>query len=370
MKKILLFCLIAVMLIISSTKINAQDDKPQIKVNVLLQPWLYFAENESALKKNGVGYDFYIRRARIILSGNVNDWIYFFCETDNPNFGKTGLNDKGESERKYDGMFMQDAFVDFRIAPEIQIATGMILLPFSHQSRMGAVTIHSLDYQNIFSGHMIQEKVWRDYGVEARGLVFNKSLGYRFGFFGGKSNTQDQIPRITGRVDANLFDAEDSFFYNGIYFGKKKIFSFGAGFDIQPGAVTDNTGKSSLYYAMTGDVFVDYPLDNNELIFQAGAAWYERGYTSIPNSTNFATHIGTGLGIFGELGFRCNKIEPIISFNMFDSKADGKDITNVNLGFNIWLKEKFANIKTEYGLLKKENEKMLSIFKIQTQLFF
>jgi hypothetical protein len=362
---ILLIALLGIFSLYEGT-VRAEEIQPSLKVNFLLQPWFYFAENEAALKKNGFGYDFYLRRARIIVSGNLNDWIYFFYETDNPNFGKARENkDKGIIERNYDTIYTQDAFVDFRIAPEIQIATGMILLPFSHHDRQSAVTIHTIDFHNIFSGHLIQEKAWRDFGVEARGLVFGKLLGYHFGLFSGKTGTSDQIPRMTGRVDVNCMDAEDTFFYNGIYFGKKKIISLGLGFDLQPGAIADKNGNTAMYYALTGDAFVDYPIgENDELIFQTGAAWYERGYVK------GIADAGTGLGLYGEIGYRMGKFEPVLSFNSFDSKKSGEDTSNILAGLNIWLKEKNANIKLEYGLLKKQNVTARSIMTIQTQLFF
>jgi hypothetical protein len=60
----------------------------------------------------------------------------------------------------------------------------------------------------------------------------------------------------------------------------------------------------------------------------------------------------------------------VLSFNSFDSKKSGEDTSNILAGLNIWLKEKNANIKLEYGLLKKQNVTARSIMTIQTQLFF
>ena len=70
--------------------------------------------------------DFFLRRGRLILSGQITDGVKVFLETDNDNLGRNGVSSSTD---------IQDAFVDFRLLKndhaEAWVSTGLILLPFS-----------------------------------------------------------------------------------------------------------------------------------------------------------------------------------------------------------------------------------------------
>jgi hypothetical protein len=344
----------AASLMVSGSALADDADKPNIKVRFLLQSQAQVTEDGNP-DGDGFGTEFFLRRARIILAGNLNKWIHFFVETDNPNMGKNG--DWGKA------FFIQDAFVDFQFMPEFNVAAGMILLPFTHHNRQSAASLNSVDYHNLFSGRFVKDFVWRDAGVEARGIISNM-LDYHIGIFNGLRGTKtdgmvtlnpDDMPRIAGRLALNIFEPETAFFYGGTYLGKKKVLQFGAGFDLQPGAALSDTGSESMYFAASADAFWDIPLnDKMELTGQVAFVWYDRGHDEVfvdggPNS--FTPNKGSGMGVYGDLGFRYDFIQPTLGAEWFNADKEGADLMNVRADLLWWIKGHNANLKLEYAYL-------------------
>lgn len=324
---------------------------------------------------------FMIRRARVILNASVAKNVTLFWESDDYKRGGQG-NDgaaTGSVETNKDsvpgsfndkiGMFTQDCYINYKIAPEFQLAFGMILLPFMHLNRQSAVSPLGVDYDTAVV-NLYATNVWRDTGFEARGLLFNGLIDYRLGVFQGKSksggtdvSSNDDVnpngfPRLTGRVQLNLLDAEDGFFYSGNYLGKKKIASFGAGYDFQQKSDLNGSGATAdvkNYMAWTIDFFVDYPIDPATVFtFQAAyvnmkhrpAADYEKEY---------GYFIETGCLFMGSL-------QPVLKYMTWvakDNVTTGRNATTTYLvaGLNYFINGHNANLKFEYRfpLGKDEN---------------
>jgi len=358
---------------------SAQDsDEPKINVRLLLQPWIEATE-DGAPSGDSWGTEMFLRRTRIILAGNVNKWIHFFYETDTPNYGKNGdYNTK---------LVTQDAYVDFQFYPEFKLAVGMILLPFTHHSRQSAASLNALDYHNFFTGKFIagKETGWRDFGVEARGIVADR-LDYRVGIYNGLRgaactdpeavncqvlNSAD-MPRITGRIAVNLFDPEPDYFYGGIYLGKKKVVTLGAGVDMQQGATLDAKGNDKAYFAYSADLFVDYPLENDmEVVAQGAFVQYDRGYVPDPKTAGvFAPDLNSGSGFYAEAGFRYGMIEPVVGYESYSAdEGNTNDRTAMLAGVNLFIKGHNANVKLQTGMLE-EAGKEKNVVTLQTQLLF
>ena len=332
---------------------NAQDkDAPNIKVRFLLQSQAQMTENGNP-DGDGLGTEFFLRRARIILAGNINKLVHFFVETDNPNMGKNG--DWGKA------FFIQDAFVDFQFMPEFNVAAGMILLPFTHHNRQSATSLNSVDYHNLFSSRFIKDFVWRDAGIEVRGIVANM-LDYHLGIFNGLRGAKvdgmetlnpNDLPRIAGRLALNIFEPETGFFYGGTYLGKKKVLQFGAGFDMQPDSILSESGTTSMYTAVSADAFWNIPLDDKmELTGQVAFVWYNRGHELTAGTVGtFTPHAGTGMGVYGDLGFRYDVYQPTLGGEWFNSDKEGADLANLRADFLWWFNGHSANLKLEYAYL-------------------
>lgn len=162
--------------------------------------------------------DFFLRRGRIILKGQMTDGVKFFIETDNDNAGKNG----GASA----STDIQDAWMDVKVCENEQASAwlqgGLILLPFSLENRASAASLLGIDY-NAETIKFVNHFVWRDYGAELHGSIMNK-IAYRIGAFDGYDQyataaveKNDDAPlRYTGRVDVNVLGevAKGGWFYS------------------------------------------------------------------------------------------------------------------------------------------------------------
>lgn len=366
--------LVALALIAAMPKNAASGtDDPKMDVHFLLQPQITMGMSHG--DEANFNQDMFLRRTRVILMGNVNKWVHFFFETDNPNLGKDGNFALSRT-------FTQDAFVDFRFANEFKVAVGLILLPFTRHNRQSAVSLMGLDYHTALygGGRFPNTHVWRDGGVEARGIVADK-LDYRVGIFRGFEGADgginpDNMPRFTGRVAYYFEGKEDGFFYGGTYLGKTKIISVGAGFDFQLDGTFDDKGETAPYMAFTGDVFIDLPMGTNALTAQAAFMYVDGGYAAAMaadgiTAAGFAKNGINGMGSFAEVGYLIGNLQPLVAFEWWDGESDAQDITNVRVGANYYIKGHNANVKLDYGLLQvgKDADRN-SVVTIQTQLFF
>ncbi|WP_456392369.1 porin [Persephonella sp.] len=347
------------------------NDESTVWMSLLLQLRAEWVQ-DGQIDGSGWERDFYIRRARILFGGTINRYVDFFVETDNPNMGKNYNNDS----RTY----IQDAWIRFKFAEEFKVVLGQILLPFSHNNATGATSLLGLDYNiTVVKFPQTSHFVWRDYGAEVMGLVKlpTGSLDYRIGMFDGAKTVQngtvyinkDNNPRITGRLQYNLFDSE-GFYYKGTYLGKKKIVSFGAGIDYQKDAAADNYTTPTVvddYKAWTIDMFIDYPLASGDVAtFEAGYINYDYGNTGNPND---------GDAIYAQCGYLINKqigigkLEPTFRYQNFDSSVNGYDVTDYYFGLAYWIDGFRANVKAEYMLDDRDGTDH-DTFTLQAQILF
>ena len=312
-----------------------------VKLHYLMQPYVQFTNNPNGAVD--LESDFFLRRSRIILSGQVSRWVKFFMETDSPNWGKDGNWNPN--------FFVQDAWVEFDIMPEFKINVGMLLIPFIHQSRQGATTLHTLDYHGAMVKYPVgSHMVWRDMGVEFRGIVAN-ALDYRVAITNGVAGVGDDIPRFSGRVAWNFFDPEPAYYYAGTYLGKKRVLALGAAFDLQPDAIN---GKD-LYYALGVDLFWDLPFTNGNRLSGQAAFVYYNGYAGTVGGVP-ATVDAQGMGLLFDIGYAIGDWEPMIGFDWFKPNDNASDLKDqhleIHVGLAYWLHGHNANIKLDLALVK------------------
>lgn len=188
---------------------------------------VHYSHTDDAIDKD----DIFLRRGRFILAGQVTDGILFFVETDNDNAGKRGADVSTD---------IQDAFADIRIWGDHWVEAGLVLLPFSFESKSSAASLLGIDY-NAETVKFVNHFVWRDYGAELHGN-FGKWVAYRVGVFDGYdpygTATHESNPdadfRYTGHVALNLLgDVETGWFYSQSRLGSGNYVSVGAGYDRQ-----------------------------------------------------------------------------------------------------------------------------------------
>ncbi len=333
-----------------------------VTLSYLLQPQMQINHDLGA---DATTNDWYIRRSRIILGGQVSEWVSFFMETDSPNWGRGGNFNANTS------FFVQDAWVKFNLHEAFNVHMGMILPPFVRHFRQSAVSLNTLDYHgtlNQYPGGM----VWRDLGIEFGGLLFNERIDYRLSVAnGGWGDGLTEIPRFTGRIGYNFLDSEPGYFFGGTYLRSKRIFSVGVAFDVQPdilAGVTDPAGNpaTDMYFAVGADVAWDLPfVGGNRLSGSANFVYY-----------GDEDYINAGMGIMFDIGYAIGKWQPLLLANWFKpERADDFDdhFLRLGAGLNYWLHGHNANIKLEVAMVKNPTVEFSDsqiVTTLQTQLFF
>ncbi|MBN1654282.1 MAG: hypothetical protein JXA30_10975 [Deltaproteobacteria bacterium] len=396
----------------------APQPPPLFKPGLLLQTWARI-EDLPAGEEFDTRFTLYMRRIRILLSGQINDLVNYFAETDNPNFGKYG-----DFAPK---MFIQDAWVELNVAPEFQLDIGMLLLPFSHQGMQGATTLNALDYHVRLIRYPISQ-VWRDMGVMARGLLFDNVLEYRLAVTNGahpnaktKTNAAEASypsdprnpkdwPRLTARLVLNAFEPEGvptvaGFFYKGAYLKEtpegiisaKKVLALGGSVDWQKGVNVSmqeveqdvwEVDETKDYFAAAADVFAEIPLSDDKRVALTGQVnfyFYNHGDRKGLSFYDLEGNkdLYSGVGIASELGLRYDAIEPIISLDWFNSSkvpddaGEIGDYLAVYGGINYFWMAHALTFKLEVGAQKEPRlsgseiiDKFAPFGTIQSQFLF
>lgn|GEM_PF-2892286 len=170
----------------------------------------------------------------------------------------------------------------------IRLDGGLILVPTSYNHLQSAATHLVLDYGPytfVESGPM-QEKVGRDTGLQARGVIAGKLVEYRLGVFQGVRGRGNVNPlRTTGRISLHPFKtASHSFFYAGNRFGKTKVLSLGAAVDAQKDCRN-----------IHGDIYAEMPLaEGSCLTLQTDVSSYDGGdlLPDLPKQTTYLAEAG------------------------------------------------------------------------------
>jgi hypothetical protein len=382
--------------------LSDQEKGVALNVAVLAQPWLQVtAPAASGEGSRGIGaadgespsFEFFLRRARIMVYGSVNPHIQFFLDTDQPNFGKGG--DFAAP------MFVQDAFLTYSFGRELQIDGGMMLVPLSHHTIESAAGLNALDYHADLV-RLPAGKVFRDTGLQFRGLVADDRIHYRLGVFEGvrmppvgplamgasaPAPLNDKgLPRFVGQVRVNLLGSEPDFFLKGMYFSPTPILSIGVGADYQAHAVYGADGSPRAWVGLSADVFAEYPLSpTSELVFKANGFRYAEGSSTLPGTAPAQTVPGAnplpgGLGgttFYFELGIRLDWIEPLAFVDYVAGKNDTVKVVAPHAGINFWVLKHAFNVKTDVGY-KKTDTNVAGVVTttkdvlgtVQAQLFF
>jgi hypothetical protein len=339
-----------------AVKLNISDDT-FLDLHGLLQPFtlLTYTPGEGTA---GLLPEFYIHRARLILGGQVTKWVGFYLDTDTPDWGKGGTWTQPD-------FLLQDAFVHFNLFDWLRIYAGYFPTPFVHNAAENAATLQALDYHNLLLGIPAGSKQnGRDDGVLLRGLLFNKLLEYRVAVTAGVTGTQSHIPRFSGRVAVNLFDAEEDFFYSGGYFGKKKVLSFGVAADYQPDALSPGKAR----FAAGGDAFFDLPVGQMRLCGQLDLVYYgeDPGSANPIDLIDPASPAGAGhsLGLGGDVGLLIGRFEPLVAADFYSVIAGPISIDAGTLdlhgGLNFWLSGHNASVKLDVGVVKPPGGHLLA----------
>lgn len=245
-------------------------DSGSLQFNYALQAW---ATNSSYTSNNhdGSSTDFYLRRNRITLSGQYNDYVGFYAQLEAGNDSKAGNDDRE--------VYYRDAYVTLDYSDEYRFIIGRFKNTFSRENLEACLEPLTLDRSDIsytpFAGT-------RDTGAAIWGNLADAAFQYRLMIADGREGDYVPIksPRVTTRVHWSFLDPEYDYGYRGTYLGTRKILTIGAAYDYQADAAyADYQNREDIkdYSAWTVDGFVEYPFKSGTYTFSAAYFNYDLG---------------------------------------------------------------------------------------------
>jgi len=233
------------------------NDNVNFKLGLLLQGQADWQEVANSANDASGGYqqNLLIRRARIILGGQVAPNVFFYVDTENANLGKTTTGGTGTGAKApATGFNLLDAVGEWRIDKAFNIQFGEILVPTNRWILTSSASTFMLDqsaYNNLYTAGT-QSNTGRDTGFMGRGFLADDHLEYRAAVLSGfRAAGVKNSFRFTGWLQYDVFDTEvyNMPSYSGVNYGNKKILALAGGYDTQAD-----------YTLYSGNVFVDMPM--------------------------------------------------------------------------------------------------------------
>lgn len=325
------------------------NDTTWVKFGVLLQTQ---ADELQDTTSRAYAQNIFIRRARVLVGGQIAPNVTFFAETDAPNLGKSMA---AGTKNNLPSIFVQDAYVEYKVNDKFALDAGLMLISPSRNGLQSAASLLPIDYgaHTFANSAATQTAVGRDTGVQAKGYLFNKRLEYRAAVVQGMRDAPNREFRTTARVQYNFFDTEQGFFYTGTYLGKKKILAIGAGVDHQ-----------HKYEGYAGDIFFDYPLKSGAVTMQLDHIEYNGGtfLKSLPKQHDTMFEGGYLIGK--------SRWMPFVQLAQRNFASTAADENRYGVGVNYFLTGHNANIKVGYTRIDVDGAKGGNQATVQFQLFY
>lgn len=275
----------AVALAMSSMSANAGPsfqvgEQGYVELSYAVQIW---AQNRgyTSATDNGDVTDTFLRRNRITLNGQYNDYIGFYAQLEAGNDSKGGNNDRA--------VYYRDAYLTLDYSDEVRFILGRYKNTFSRENLEACLEPLTLD-----RGESLPYTPYgasRDTGITMWGNIADAKFQYRLSVTDGREGDEvvKDAPRLTGRVHVSLLDPEYSYGYRGTYLGTQTVLTIGAGYDSQGDIAYNNyttmTGPKS-YSASTYDIYYEQPFSFGTITASAAAFEYTvDGYPAIPDPT-------------------------------------------------------------------------------------
>ncbi|HYL74096.1 MAG TPA: porin [Bryobacteraceae bacterium] len=210
----------------AAAQLTVSNEDVRFRFGALGQFWGDWTQDPAT---SGYSQNLYIRRARLIVSGEIGKNLTFFFETDAPNMGKT-------PKALGSGFLVQDAFLEYKVNNAFRVDGGLMLVPFSRNGLQSPASYSTLDISPLatVANAPTQSSVLRDAGFAASGFFLADHLQYRIGAFQGQRdpNARNSL-RSAGYLQYDFFDTETTYTFAGTALGKKKILAVDCGFDKQ-----------------------------------------------------------------------------------------------------------------------------------------
>lgn len=389
-----------------------------LKINIWMQTWFRTIENNPGTAVNNEPQDWTldagIRRMRIQMFGQMSPRFLLMLQMgmNNQSFATGGGSGTGAGGAgKKAPFFFHDAYGQFNVFYEkdpvtkkdnhFSLAIGAGLHSWNGVSRLtNASTISLLTADApVFNWPTVEisDQFTRQFGVFAKGNIsklayrvsinkpFVTSLNPAEGGAAVDNNRGNQVA-YNGYFDWQFLDQEEipNAFFAGSYYGKKRVFNIGAGFQHNPHGTMSQPVKGKYEsHAMTTlgvDLFYDVPVGapSKEMAFTLYSAWYHYdfgpGYLRTSGVMNPGTADTTYTGTKALDGYGNNRvlmgtgdiwytqtafilprfsnklrIQPYIAYSYKNLEALQQPGHYYNLGTNLLFDGNRAKLSLEYG---------------------
>ena len=339
---------------LAAAQIVVKSDDTTFKFGFQGQLWADCTQDPTGAQ--GYQQNIYLRRARIIMGGDIGKDLSFFVETDDPKLGLTPKN-------LTSGLLLQDALLEWRPSAVFQLVGGLFIVPFLRNGLQSTLTYITLDVSAIstITNGATQSSALRDTGFEAKGFFLKDHLLYRLGEFAGARDVNGHNPaRTAGYVQYDFFTAEKGYLFNGTTLGMQRVLAVDAGVD-----------RQGTYRGVSANIAAALPLNGGDEI--AGQFQYVHydGRTRFPAVSDQNDYLL-------EAGYysRRLKTQPFLKFDdqSFVSSADAsKDVYRFGAGLNRYLHGQKLKWTLQYLRTSPQNTvslKASSELTIQLQLSY
>jgi Phosphate-selective porin O and P len=339
----------------ASAQITIKNEDVAVNFGIQGQFWADLTQDSAAIIQ-GYQQNLYLRRARLLMSGDIGKDISFFVETDSPNLGKT-------PKSPTTGFMLQDLFLEWKPTKFLNIDGGLFLVPLSRNALQSTVSYYTIDLSSLttVNNSATQSAGLRDLGIQARGFFMKDRLQYRLGAFQGErdTNARDSL-RTAAYVQYDFFDTETGYLFVGTALGKKKILAIDVGGD-----------KQGSYRGLSANVATDTPVNGGDEIggqFQYFHYDGRQKFTSIADQNDWF--------IEGAYYVHQAKTQPFVKFESqeFVRTANAaNDIHRAGTGVNYYVHAQKLKWTLQYNRLLPQNGSPLKAsneFTMQFQVFY
>jgi hypothetical protein len=338
----------------STAQIVVKNNDVTMKFGVLGQMWADWTQDSSGAQN--YQQNFYLRRVRLIMAGDIGKEISFFFETDDPRVGITPKN-------LASGFVIQDALIEWKPTTVFQVDGGLFIVPFTRNGLQSVFSYITTDISPIstVNNASVQASALRDAGFQFKGFFADERLQYRIGAFDGErdANGHNSL-RTTGYLQYDFFEREKGYLFNGTFLGKQKVLAVDIGVD-----------KQSSYRGYSANVAAAIPVNQgDEVASQFQYIHYDgrTKFTAIPNQNDYLL----------EAGYYSHKakIQPFLKFesqNFVAAANASKDINRVGFGANYYIHGQ--NLKWTCAYLRAMPQNTTAVkstneFTVQLQLMY
>ena len=329
---------------------SSKDEKLSFKVGILGQ---MMGEAADVAGTDDTANNLFLRRLRVLMAFNLGEKLSIFFDTDSPNLGKAtnaGVKDQGD-------MFIQDFVATYKFGQAFMLDGGLLLLEQSYNHNQSAASLLTTDYgpYSFVESGPTGERVGRDYGLRARGYLFENHLEYRAGVYQGVrgTNASNEL-RVTGRLMYSFFTPQVGLFYRGTSLGKTQTLAFGASYDTQ-----------EEYESLGVDVFYDQPMgDLGGLVLQGD-------YVTI-DGDSFLTALAEQQNLLLEGGFyiAAAKLQPFLQYAAQDFDDEARiDEERLTAGLAFYFNGHGNNLKLSYTRIEPDGGETRDQINLQWQIF-